>query len=74
MGVPSAQFGDFLVADRAVAILFPPAVQQSSSTFQALLHFETYPFLEIGFQLGVEGVGFSSNLGMPLYWGITRLD
>jgi hypothetical protein len=67
MVVPSRQFGDLLVTDRATPVLFSPEMQQLFSPFEVACHLDAEALLEVGFPRRIERVGCSLYLNVPFY-------
>ena len=66
MTVPSGDFGDLLVTDRAESPLFFPEVQEPSFSLERADHLHIKPFLEVGFPSRIIGIGLGANLRVPL--------
>src|SRR5438045_9080848 len=66
MTMPSSDFGDLLVADRAESPLFFPEVQEPAFSFERADHLHIKPFLEVGFPGRIVRIGLCPNFRVPL--------
>ncbi len=65
MIVPPGQVSDFLVADRAEAILFFPQAKQLPPTLEVIHHLHAEAFFKVDFPLWVIRVGFAFDFSTP---------
>lgn len=72
--VPASEFGDFLVADRAEAVLFFPEAEELPSLSEVVCHLETQAFFKVGFPSRVIGIGRPFDFPMSLDWGFGCLQ
>ena len=68
MAVPSREFRDLLVTDRAESTLFLPEIQELPFLFQVGCHFQVQSLLEIRFPLRVVRIGCTLDFGMSFNW------
>lgn len=61
MVMPSSEFGDFLLADRAASVLFPPEVQQLPPTLEIVGHFDIESLLKVPLPGGIVRINLSSG-------------
>ena len=66
MTMPSGDFGDLLVTDRAETPLFFPEVQEPSFSFERADHLHIKPFLKVWFPDRILRIGLGTNLRVPL--------
>ena len=71
MTMPSCEFRDLLVTDRAESALFFPEVQEFPFLFQVGGHFQVQSVLEIRFPLRVVRIGCTLDFGMSFNWCVS---
>ncbi len=70
MVVPAGEFGDFLVADGAKAILLLPEVEELAAPFEIVRYFDAEAFFKVDFPGGVVWVGISFDFDVSCERGI----
>src|SRR5258707_10272072 len=68
MTMPSREFRDLLVTDRAESALFFPEIQELPFLFQVGCHFQVQSLLEIRFPLRVVRIGCTLDFDMSFNW------
>ena len=73
MIVPSCEFGDLLLADRANSFLFFPEGDQLPFPFKIVYHLHAKAFFKIHFPSGIVGICFSLDFHMSFDRDICRV-